>query len=77
MTAVGTNVALEGSATQSSSYYNNKAQWAIDGNTDGVYDHRSCTHTKKEKNPWWMVTFRKKIMVYEVIITNRADCCGE
>ena len=71
------NLALKGIASQSSIYGTNSAQRAIDGNAGGNLHMNSCTYTGFDNNPWWMVTFKKKILVDEVIIANRADCCGK
>ena len=37
----------------------------------------SCTKTRREKYPWWKVTFKYYVLVKEVIIVNRGDCCGK
>lgn len=72
------NLAYRGKASQSSTSGKGYANLAIDGNTDGNYSHRSCTETKLELNPWWMVTFDKELVeVEEVAITNRDLCCGK
>ena len=76
MTVVGKNLARQGVATQSSTSANGQARYAIDGNLDGNFDHHSCTHTSPSTNPWWQVTFNNELLLREVIITNRADCCG-
>ena len=72
-----TNLALEGIASQSSQYGSGYARKAIDGKTDGNFSHGSCTHTSHNNDPWWMITFKNMILVNEVIIANRADCCGK
>ena len=72
-----TNLALEGIASQSSQHGRGYARKAIDGNTDGNFFHGSCTHTSDNNDPWWMITFKNMILVDEVIIANRADCCGK
>ena len=76
MTVVGANIARQGVATQSSTSSNGHARYAIDGTVDGVFNHHSCTHTSPSTNPWWQVTFNDEVLLDEVIITNRADCCG-
>ncbi|XP_062989740.1 uncharacterized protein LOC134403471 [Elgaria multicarinata webbii] len=70
------NVALKGTAFQSSTY--NKlgaAENAIDGSTAVDYMRRSCTHTDLELNPWWTVDLKAEFNVTSVSITNREDCC--
>ena len=76
MTVVGKNLARLGVATQSSTSSKGHARNAIDGNLDGVFSHNSCTLTSASTNPWWKVTFNDLILFHEVIVTNRADCCG-
>ena len=70
------NLAIEGIATQSSNYENSTAQQANDGNPDPNYHHGSCSHTRYETDPWWRVTFKRVVLVKEVIIVNRADHPG-
>ena len=53
------------------------ARYAIDGNTDGDMEHWSCSRTLFTTDPWWKVTFTDDILATDVIIINRADCCGE
>ena len=80
MAVVGTNIARQGVATQSQVPLlkaKGAARYAIDGNTDGIFAKRSCTQTSRVNDPWWMVTFTDDILMTDVIITNRADCCGE
>ena len=80
----GKNWALTGNAVQamqSSTVYNRDAppSNAIDGNTDGNFDHHSCSKTTADRSGhiWWRATFKELIEVEAVVITNRADCCGE
>uniref|UniRef100_A0A8C6TWJ1 Fucolectin tachylectin-4 pentraxin-1 domain-containing protein n=1 Tax=Neogobius melanostomus TaxID=47308 RepID=A0A8C6TWJ1_9GOBI len=50
------NVALRGKATQSDRYSIYGAAYnAIDGNRESNFYAGSCTHTKKQTNPWWRV----------------------
>ena len=67
--------------TQSSTVYNNyaPASNAIDGNPDGIFYHRSCSKTTADSSghAWWSVIFEELLEVEAVVITNRADCCGE
>ena len=53
------------------------ARYAVDGNTDGDMKHLSCSRTQFTTDPWWKVTFSDPILATDVIIVNRADCCGE
>jgi len=55
----GTNLALAGTATQSSTAYGGVASRAIDGGTSGLYSDKSVTHTGGhglgDPQPWWQV----------------------
>ena len=55
-----------------------KPEFAIDGNVDGDMKHKSCIQTYDyEDYPWWKVSFHYEVLVREVTIVNRADCCGK
>ncbi|XP_052330069.1 uncharacterized protein LOC118377339 isoform X13 [Oncorhynchus keta] len=69
------NVALNGVATQSSLYENRNAYDAIDGKRNTHYE--SCTHTLKDRNPWWRVDLLNVYRITDVTLTNRGDCCPE
>ena len=77
LTASGTNFALKGFATASSSLPRGDPNNAIDGSLAASFSQGSCTLTDKEYEPWWRVYFQKKILASEIVITNRADCCGK
>ncbi|GMH43799.1 hypothetical protein BSKO_11733 [Bryopsis sp. KO-2023] len=62
---------------QSSIDFSGYPKRAVDGNTDSGYFSGSCTHTKKQKNPWWRVDLGATYQVTKVVITNRGDCCSE
>ncbi|XP_045561153.1 uncharacterized protein isoform X2 [Salmo salar] len=69
------NLALNGVATQSSLYNNRNASDAIDGKRNTNYG--SCTHTLKDRNPWWRVDLLNVYRITDVTLTNRGDCCPE
>ena len=71
------NFASGGVATQSSTFEHCIPARAIDGNTNDTYKQESCTHTSKESDPWWTVTFKYDILVKTVVIVNRGECCGK
>ena len=82
----GKNWALEYSKvdqTDSNSKYDMiaPATKAVDGNTDGIFDHHSCSYAKRDNQGFngWDLVFDKKrlIQVDGVVITTRNDCCGE
>lgn len=69
-----TNLALRGTAKQSSTGYLGDAVRAIDGNTDGRYDQgRSTTHTETEKDPWWELDLGAEMAVETIAVWNRTD----
>jgi len=71
------NLALGGTATQSSNYLGGIPARAIDGTTDGLWLDGSTTHTGFELSPWWQVDLGGVMPVGEVALYNRVDCCSE
>ncbi|GAA3510893.1 hypothetical protein GCM10022393_25680 [Aquimarina addita] len=69
------NLALYGVATQSSLDYDGAASRAIDGNTSGIWNQESVTHTANEANPWWQVDLSTTKYIGDITIFNRTDCC--
>lgn len=70
----GENIALKGTATQSSIDYEGPPNLAIDGNTDGrFYESKSVTHTKSEDTPWWEVDLLADKPLDKIAIWNRTD----
>ncbi len=68
------NVAMKGTAKQSSTDYEGAAQLAIDGNTSGeFFKAKSTTHTKTETAPWWEVDLGTAKQIDSVVIWNRTD----
>ena len=61
-------MAPRGSVTQSSR--NDTAQFAIDVNFN------QCARTEKDNEPWLLITFKKIVMLSEVVIISEPDCCG-
>ncbi|XP_041379652.1 uncharacterized protein LOC121392550, partial [Gigantopelta aegis] len=50
---------------------------AVDGSlSNDAIMSRSCMHTQFETHPWWMVDLQMTLLVKEVYIMNRGDCCG-
>ncbi|XP_013917641.1 PREDICTED: fucolectin-like [Thamnophis sirtalis] len=76
-----TNVARGRPAFQSSTYvsqFNSVARKAVDGNCSGRWiGQNTCTHTKRERGPWWYVDLGSRYAVSSVVVKNREDCCGE
>ncbi|KAL7835762.1 hypothetical protein SRHO_G00281090 [Serrasalmus rhombeus] len=73
----GQNVALGGTATQSSLYSYYFASNAVDGNRDGIVSRGSCSMVNNDFSPWWKVDLLKRHKVFSVIITNRQDSAPE
>ena len=74
----GVNVALKGTAKQSSLASEGKPEFAIDGNTNGTYSNGSITHTSESgSKPWWEVDLGKEHPIESINIYNRVDCCTE
>ncbi|XP_077999988.1 plasminogen-like [Glandiceps talaboti] len=53
------------------------AEKAVDGNkSSDMKSGQSCTQTQSQPEPWWKVDLGQSYDVYEIIITNRQDCCA-
>ncbi|XP_070554907.1 fucolectin-like [Ptychodera flava] len=48
---------------------------AVDGDFNTDANSGSCSWTNKEYQPWWTVDLGETYDIYEVVITNRQDCC--
>ena len=64
---------------QSSTEWGGTSDKAVDGNLDGhMMFTKSCSHTKKEKNPWWAIDMGPKdILLDAIVLSRRTDCCGD
>lgn len=74
------NLALSGTATQSSILQNNPvahASKAIDGTNNGAWSARSMSHTNVEDNPWWQVELKQRSTINQIVLWNRTDCCAD
>jgi mono/diheme cytochrome c family protein len=72
--STGENVAIKGTATQSSTGFEGVAQRAIDDNTNGNYSEaNSVTHTNEQENPWWEVDLGSTQTVERIVVWNRTD----
>uniref|UniRef100_A0A671U120 Fucolectin tachylectin-4 pentraxin-1 domain-containing protein n=1 Tax=Sparus aurata TaxID=8175 RepID=A0A671U120_SPAAU len=69
------NIARGGKVAQSSPYGKAVPERAIDGSRASNWHLGSCTHTQKDKNPWWRLDLLRPYKVNTVTITNRKDCC--
>ena len=69
------NVALQGTASQSSNYTNHLryAPSAIDGIIGSGF-----THTSEEVSDtfhWWKVNLENQYLIEKIVVYNRLDCC--
>ena len=71
------NLAQGKKADQSSIAYDGLAQYAVDGNTDGTYWNRSCSHTGNDPQAWWEVDLGEVDSIQNITIWNRTDSCVE
>lgn len=69
----GSNIAIQGKATQHSTAFGGPPEYAIDGNTDGDYQKNSVTHTDTVDDPWWEVDLGSVRPVERITIWNRTD----
>ena len=70
----GKNVAPSGQAAQSETAHGGEAKRAIDGNTDGNWNHRSVTHTPENRpNPVWELDLGTTVPVEKVVLWNRSE----
>ena len=67
------NIALNKTATMSSTGWGGTASRAVDGNTDGVWDNGSVAHTGKQANPWWEVDLGEDHPLGVVNVWNRSS----
>lgn len=73
ITKSGENVASKGEAIQSSTYENNPASNAVDGNPS-TFQHTKCDSAQS----YWQLNFSPPVDdVAKVIVRNRRDCCME
>lgn len=71
-----TNLALTGTATQSSLDYGGVPERAIDGNTNSVWGNGSITHTADQADSWWQVQLDETYALETIKLYNRSDCCS-
>jgi hypothetical protein len=68
------NIAVKGTATQSSTAFDGPPQLAIDGNTNGDYNAaKSTTHTQESADPWWEVDLGAQHDIARIAVWNRTD----
>ncbi len=67
------NFALGRPAEQSSVAADANASYAVDGNSETEWNHRTCAHTEDEPEPFWRVHLAESLLVTEVVITSTSD----
>ncbi|XP_012937314.1 scavenger receptor class F member 1, partial [Aplysia californica] len=68
----GRYIGLEQDARQSTVAFEGYAQNAVDGDTDGNYDHYSCTHTKTSEDfSWWELSLKTPVIPSTYKLYNR------
>ncbi|WP_159020761.1 carbohydrate-binding protein [Algibacter sp. L3A6] len=71
-----TNLALNGTASQSSTILNAEASRSIDNNTNGAFSGGSVTHTDgTETSPWWQVNLGAEYSIGDINVFGRTGCC--
>ncbi|CAM4630528.1 unnamed protein product [Leuciscus chuanchicus] len=75
--SISRNLALGATVVQSSTIYGGEAKRAVDGNMDSNWYHAACTHTGRERDPWWRVDLGQVYRVTRVNILNRGDAVTE
>lgn len=58
-----TDLAFKKTTAQSSTDNNGFSSRAVDEVLGPYYNSKSCTHTKKETNPWWRVDLGREYIV--------------
>lgn len=72
-----TNIALNKTVSQSSTSSSGVASRAVDGNTSGIWDDGSVTHTNTEDNPYLDIDLGESHTLDSIVIWNRTDCCSD
>lgn len=75
--SAGESIGQHGRASQSSVASGGEPQRANDGNTSGVYTDGSVTHTQSDRGSWWEVDLGQAVLIDEIVVWNRSDCCEE
>ena len=64
-------------ASQSTTNHGGIASRAVDGNTSGVWNQGSVTHTANSSQPWWQVDLGESAVVQNIVLHNRTNCCSQ
>ncbi|MEO0473600.1 MAG: lamin tail domain-containing protein, partial [Bacteroidota bacterium] len=71
------NVARGKTVSQSSTNGTGYAWKAVDGNTNGRYDHLSVSHTNNNAQAWFEVDLDSVYQIDQVKLWRRTDCCTD
>lgn len=71
-----TNVSQGKPATQSSTGWGGDAARAVDGNTSGVWDSGSVSHTDYNAQAWWQVDLQSVQQISRVDFFLMTECCS-
>ena len=76
------NLALKGTATQSSTFAHTQADYfsaerAIDGDLSGGESAGSLSHTAVQHQAWWEVDLGRVVDIDTIRLWNRNDCCSD
>jgi lysophospholipase L1-like esterase/uncharacterized cupredoxin-like copper-binding protein len=70
----GRNVAIDGTATQSSEAWGGVAGRAIDGDASPTFASGSQSHTNEgARDPWWEVDLGSTVSIDEIVLHNRQE----
>jgi hypothetical protein len=70
----GQNIATRGKASQSTTGFGGTADRAIDGKTDGAFEHGSVSHNAEgDPSPWWEVDLGAEQPLEKIVFWNRAE----
>jgi hypothetical protein len=73
-----TNLAINGTATQSSTASEGDPRRAIDNVTNGHYfNSESVSHTADMPNSYWQVRLDVPATITRIVLFNRSDCCAD
>ena len=72
-----TNIALNKSAWQRTTYESYTADKAVNGIRPQPYPNLDLAHNSVNTNGWWYVDLGKVHNLWAVLLYNRIDCCGK
>ncbi len=72
----GRNLAIFGSASQTTTGFGGNAERANDGNTNGAYPAGSVTHSNGDEMGSWTVQLFGESTIDSIVVWNRTDCCS-